>query len=110
MVQTDLARYIIGGKDAGDVRLSEVKAPPSGIGKVLKESVLDKVLLPIDRGANTQVYLAAAADTGGDLAAKGALYFDAMVPAQASNAATDPSLARKLWELSESLTGFNLLE
>ena len=109
-MQTDLARYIIGGKDAGDVRLSEIKAPPSGLGKMLKESVLDRVLLPINRGANTQVYLAAATDTGGDLAAKRALYFDAMAPAQASNAATDPSLARKLWDLSESLTGFNFLD
>ena len=29
MVQTALTRYIIGGKDAGDTRLSETVAPPT---------------------------------------------------------------------------------
>ena len=48
-VQTDLARYIIGGVEAGDVRLSETAPPPSGIGGFLKEAVLDKVVLPIDQ-------------------------------------------------------------
>ena len=98
-----------GGAAAGDVRQSETAAPPSGIGKVLKESLLDKVVLPIDRGANTQVFLAAGGDTGGDLAKPTALYFDAMAPAKANEAATDTKLARKLWDVSEQITGLKFL-
>ncbi len=107
-VQTDLGRYIVGGADAGDVRPSESTSTPTGFGKLL-QGALNAVILPIDRGANTQVYLAAAADTGGNYAAKTALYFDAMKPAIANQAATDPELARKLWGVSEALTGKKLL-
>jgi hypothetical protein len=55
-VQTDLARYITNGQDGGDVRLSEVTpiSEPKPWEKFLK-GALDKVILPIDIGANTQV-------------------------------------------------------
>ena len=53
-----------------------------------------------------QVYLSAAADTGGDLARRPKdIYFDKMKGTQANEAATSLPLARELWELSERLTG-----
>ena len=91
VVQTDLARYITGG-----------------IGAFLKENVLDKAVLTVDRGANTQVYLAAAADTGGDRTKRGGLFFDDMRAVKPTEAAQDPALARRLWDLSEELTGANI--
>lgn len=52
-----------------------------------------------------QVYLAAAADTGGDRKRATSLYFDDHMKAVKPNeAATDSTLASKLWELSEKLT------
>jgi len=108
LVQTDLARFVIGGVEAGDTRLSETAAPPSGVGKLFKEKLLDNVVLPVERGANTQVFLAAAADTGGDRTRRGAVYFDEMKAAAATTAATDPKLAQKLWQLSEKLTGVTI--
>lgn len=107
-VQTDLARYIVGGVDAGDTRMSETQAAPTGIGKIFK-GALDKVVLPIPNGANTQVYLAAGADSGGDYTKQTSLYFDAMAPSKPNAAASDPALARKLWELSEKLTDTKFL-
>jgi NAD(P)-dependent dehydrogenase (short-subunit alcohol dehydrogenase family) len=110
-VQTDLPRYIIGGAGAGDVRMSETAPPPTGLGKAFKEGLLDKVVLPIERGANTQVFLSSGGDSGGDLAAKPkALYFDdSMTPAKPNDAASDPALAQKLWDVSEKLTGVKFL-
>jgi retinol dehydrogenase-14 len=108
-VQTDLGRYIVGGAGAGDMRPSEGAAPPTGFGKLLK-GALDKLVLPIDRGANTQVFLAAAIDADGDFAAKPAsIYFDAMAPSKPTDAASDPALAKRLWDVSEALTGLKLL-
>jgi len=105
LVGTDLSRYIVGGVGAADVRLSETTPPPTGLGKAFKENLLDKVVLPVSRGANTQVYLAAAADTGGDRKSSGGLYFDDMKPSKPSAAAMNAELASQLWEVSEKLTG-----
>ena len=107
VVQTDLARYIIGGVEAGDTRLSETAAPPTGVSKVLKESVLDKVVLPVAKGANTQVYLAASADNAdGAIARKtDGFYFDVMRPAKPTSTAVNEDAAKRLWAVSESLTG-----
>ena len=108
-VQTDLARYIVGGVDAADVRLSETAVPPTP--GSLKKKILDAVILPIDVGANTQVWLAAALDVGGNRAAQpSGLYFDAMRPSSPNAAASDPELARRLWEVSELVTGTKLLD
>ena len=108
MVQTDLPRYIVGGVAAGDTRLSETAPPPptSGPGAFLKANLLDKVVLPIDAGANTQVYLAAAADSadGGRARVKG-VYYDGMKMVKPADYALDASLAKKLWDVSERLTG-----
>ena len=54
-------RYIIGGVDAGDVRLSETAAPPEGFGKLAKKA-LDAVIIPPDLGANTQAHPIACSD------------------------------------------------
>jgi len=110
VVQTDLARYIIGGVEAGDTRLSETAPPPTGISKALKEGVLDKVVLPVAKGANTQVFLAAAADNADGALAKrtDGFYFDVMKPAKPTDVATDATAARQLWELSEKLTGVKM--
>jgi NAD(P)-dependent dehydrogenase (short-subunit alcohol dehydrogenase family) len=104
VVQTDLPRYIMGGVAGEDTRMSETAAPPTGLGKVVKESLLDKVVIPVEVGANTQVFLAAAADNGGDRARKPKLYFDKMKAVKPNDAAADPALAKRLWEISEKLT------
>jgi len=104
LVQTDLQRYIVGGVSAEDTRVSETAAAPTGVGKFLKEKLLDKVVIPVEVGANTQVFLAAAADAGGDRTAKPKLYFDNMKAVKPNEAAADPALARKLWDISEKLT------
>lgn len=105
VVQTDLARYIIGGVAAEDTRLSESAPPPTGAGKFLKEKLLDNVVIPVSKGANTQVFLAAAADTSGDRKKRGGIYFDKMKANKANDAATNPVLAKQLWQVSEKLTG-----
>ena len=108
VVQTDLSRYITGGIGAADAHPTDVP-PPTGVGAFLKENVLDKALLTVDRGANTQVYLAAAADTGGDRMKRGGLFFDDMKAVKPTEAAQDPALARSLWDLSEKLTGAKIV-
>ena len=108
VVQTDLARYVTGGIGAADAHPTDVP-PPTGIAAFLKENVLDKALLTVDRGANTQVYLAAAADSGGDRTKRGGLFFDDMKAVKPSEAAQDAALARRLWDLSEQLTGAKIV-
>jgi NAD(P)-dependent dehydrogenase (short-subunit alcohol dehydrogenase family) len=80
VVQTDLGRYIIGGVAGEDSHPTQDGPAPTGIGAFLKSNVLDKVVLPVQSGANTQVFLAAAADSGGDRSRRGGLYFDQMRP------------------------------
>ena len=47
-----LHRYIVGGKSAGDIRMSETSgSAPNGF---LKKA-LDSVVLTVEKGANTQV-------------------------------------------------------
>lgn len=108
VVQTDLARYLTGGVGAGDTRPSETTSvPDKGVGALLKKA-LDAVVLPVEKGANTQVYLAAAAEAGGDLASTPALYYDDMKATAPNGAASDAELAHKLWALSERLTGVKI--
>jgi len=104
VVQTDLARYIVGGVDAGDLHPTDAP-PPTGVGAFLKSNVLDKAILTVDKGANTQVFLAAAADSGGDRAKRGGVYFDKMKAVKPNEAAVDQELAKQLWAVSEKLTG-----
>lgn len=104
-VKTDLTRYVIGGVEADDQHPTQDLAPPSGPGALLKNIIIDRLSLPVDEGANTQVYLAAAADTGGDRTKAGGLYFDRMKAVQPADAASDSALAKRLWQVSEELTG-----
>lgn len=108
LVQTDLSRYVTGGIGAADAHPTEAP-PPTGFGAFLKENVLDKAILTVDRGANTQVYLAAAADSGGDRTRRGGLYFDDMKAVKPTDASQDGALARRLWDLSEQLTGVKIV-
>ena len=103
VVQTDLGRYIVGGVTAGDRRPSEEVGEVSGAGALLQRAV-NVFILPVEKGANTQVYLAAAADTAGDRTARGGTYFDKMKAVKPTDASTDKELARRVWELSEQLT------
>ena len=67
------------------------------------------LLHPDGPAANAEVWLAATADSGGRLARRG-LYFasETREPRAPSEPATDPRLARKLWEVSAQLTGVTL--
>ena len=106
VVQTDLARYITGGLRAEDAHPTQDVPPPEGAAAWLKENLLDRVILTVDKGANTQVYLAAAADAGGDRAkVPGGLFFDRMKAVKPTDAASDSALAKQLWAVSEELTG-----
>ena len=57
--------------------------------------------------ARPHVWLAAAADSGGSRARRGGVYFssESHEPTPPSEATTDARLARKLWDVSEKLTG-----
>ena len=79
----------------------------AGVAKALKEGLLDKVILPVASGANTQVYLAAGADNADGKLSKrtDGVYYDLMKPASPTSAATDGEAAKRLWEVSERLTG-----
>ena len=67
------------------------------------------LLHPDGPAANAQVWLAATADSGGSLAGRD-MYFasETREPRAPSEPATDPRLARKLWEVSEQLTGVTI--
>jgi len=109
LVQTDLPRYVVGGVAAEDTRLSETTPPPTGAAAFLKASLLDPFVIPVELGANTEVFLASGSDSGGSLAKQTATYYDdKMKIGKANEAATDPKLAKKLWEVSEKLTGVQI--
>ena len=55
------------------------------------------------RGAETQTYLASSPDVG----AKTGLYWSRKRPSRPSKAALDDKAARRLWEVSENLTGLS---
>ena len=54
--------------------------------------------------ACNQVYLAAAADSGGDLTRNGGIYFDDMKASKANPITDDLQLAKDLWDVSSKLT------
>jgi hypothetical protein len=66
--------------------------------------VLANVLIPVEYGANTQVWLAAGADAQGDLSAGGGTFYDKRAATPASTFTNDEALAKALWEESEKLT------
>lgn len=100
-VATDLGRYLIGGSDATSTASAIGDSPLV----LLAAKALSFFVLSVDKGANTQVYLAANADTGGlDFAQNGGLYFDSMRPSEPNKLAGDPVLARRLWSIAAELT------
>eukprot|EP00746_Dinoflagellata_sp_MGD_P115642 gnl/MRDRNA2_/MRDRNA2_51684_c0_seq1.p1 gnl/MRDRNA2_/MRDRNA2_51684_c0~~gnl/MRDRNA2_/MRDRNA2_51684_c0_seq1.p1 ORF type:complete len:487 (+),score=66.70 gnl/MRDRNA2_/MRDRNA2_51684_c0_seq1:91-1551(+) len=102
-VRTDLLRYLIQGTEAVEsgVPLQETyeKMDPKTARKFQRAGI------PVEQGANTQVYLAAAADSNGDLSKNGGNYFYNMEVALPSAFVNNQELAKKLWEVSEKLTG-----
>lgn len=96
---TDLARYVVSGKDKPMKDIYAGFPPPvQGLMEALKGG-----LRPISRGANSHVFLAAGADGGYDCS--GGKYFEDMRPVEAHPRASDPLLGDRLWRQSEKLTG-----
>jgi len=105
VVNTDLGRYLTQGIDAAEAGEPQEENP---IQKALLEAVspISSVfLLTPEQGANTQVFLAAGADSDGDLTRSGALYFENMKVASPASFTNSEKLAKQLWEVSEQLTG-----
>eukprot|EP00747_Dinoflagellata_sp_TGD_P037961 gnl/TRDRNA2_/TRDRNA2_139396_c0_seq1.p1 gnl/TRDRNA2_/TRDRNA2_139396_c0~~gnl/TRDRNA2_/TRDRNA2_139396_c0_seq1.p1 ORF type:complete len:305 (-),score=72.72 gnl/TRDRNA2_/TRDRNA2_139396_c0_seq1:186-998(-) len=109
-VQTDLIRYVFQGVQAAEmgVPLQEtletinLEREKKGKRKIRLSGI------PVEEGANTQVYLAAAADSRGDLTQNGGEYFSSMEVATPAAFVNNPELAKKLWETSVLLTGTNI--
>mmetsp|Transcript_3382 Transcript_3382/g.13057 ORF Transcript_3382/g.13057 Transcript_3382/m.13057 type:complete len:276 (-) Transcript_3382:2090-2917(-) len=97
-VATDLGRYLLGGSDATSTKDALASASPFVVGAL---KLLSGVVLPVDEGANTQVFLASSEN----LAADGGLYFDKMRPAAPNPATEDADLAARLWSKAVQLTG-----
>jgi len=96
---TGLARYAVAGADKPmDDIYADWPLPVQAVMQALKGT-----LRPVDRGANSHMYLAAGADGG--YMCSGGLYFEDMRPADAHDAASDEALGRRLWEESERSTG-----
>lgn len=104
-VQTDLARYLVQGVEKAEagVPLKDSYNEMNPIQKALALGAA-KVIKTVPEGANTQVFLAAAADSNGDLTKDGGKYFDEMKAVKPAAFTDDPDLAAKLWDLSEKLT------
>lgn len=103
VVQTDLSRYLVQGVDAAESGVSQTATMEamSPLQQKLMEGVA-KFILPVSLGANGQVRLAAEADLAAD---PGGPYFDGMKRGKPNAAADDAALAKRLWDLSEKLTG-----
>jgi NAD(P)-dependent dehydrogenase (short-subunit alcohol dehydrogenase family) len=107
VVGTNLGRYL-----TQDVETAEAGAEGTDAENPILKA-LQQVLSPIqnaflltpEQGANTQVFLAAGADSDGDLAKGGALYFEDMGVGSPASYTYNQDLAEKLWEVSERLTG-----
>lgn len=87
-------------------RIEEASLPASAVVVGLHDPRQD-LLHPVESAANAHVWLAAAADSGGSRARRGGVYFssESHEPTPPSEATTDARLARKLWDVSEKLTG-----
>lgn len=72
--------------------------------KFLLQSI-SKAALTVEQGANTQIFLAAGADSKGDLAKGGGKYYVDMEVAKAMPFSINRELASRLWQVSETLTG-----
>jgi len=108
VVATDLGRYLIGGSDAaGSASLDLTQKQQA---QPLLQFLSYLGVLPVEKGANTQVFLAAAADSETrDLGANGGLYFDKMQVAQSSQLTQDTDLAYRVFAAGERATGVSFL-
>ena len=108
-VQTELGRYLVQGvadAEAGvPLQSSYEKFNPLQRAALKGLSAL---VLTVDKGANTQVYLAVGADSGGNLARDGGLYFNDMKVATPESYTQDATLGKRLWDVSEKLTGLKI--
>ena len=97
-VQTDLARNMF-----GEEKWNKLAAEgPKGTDYLLLNA-LSFFVRPVDRGANTQVYLASVDDN--ELSTKGGEYFVDMKPTKPAKNTDDDAAAKGLWEISEKLGG-----
>lgn len=103
VVNTELGRYQFQDVDAA-VSGEEQIAQTNPVQKAAQQG-LSIFTLPPEKGANTQIFLAAAADSDGDLSQNGGKYFDDMKQSTPAAFTTSKDLALRLWEVSEKLTG-----
>lgn len=95
-VQTDLARNLI-----GEEKWAKLQTEGPSFADSLLLNALSYFVIPVERGATTQVYLAAG--QGGDDI--GGEYFNKCKAQKLGSAATDMDAATKLWQASEKMTG-----
>jgi hypothetical protein len=74
-----------------------------GLWDSLLLNTLSFFVIPVERGATTQVWLASG--EGGDKDAIGGEYFIRCKPSKVTSAGNDMDVARKLWGVSETMTG-----
>jgi len=103
-VATDLARYLIAGSSDATTTKDAVASSPL-LTPFLK--ALSAFVLPIDQGANTQVFLAGADDLANQ---GGGVYYDSMRPATPNAITLDPALATRLFDKAASLSGLTIDE
>ena len=96
-VSTDLARYIVKNSDAPLSSLPDA----SSFLESATASVAKFFLRPVDRGASTQIFLAAEPD----LRSRGGEYWTNNKIGKKNKVAEDKELAKSLWEQSEALVG-----
>jgi len=99
LVRTELGRYLVSGTDAP---LSETTPNPA---TALVLPALWFFSKGVERGANTQVWLAAGADNNGQYDKSGGLFFQNLQPLPPNPVVNDAELRRRFWQESECLTG-----
>jgi retinol dehydrogenase-14 len=109
VVNTDLFRYFVQDKESAEagVPLKEMKAAANPFEKIRNTFIegFSGFLQTPAQGANTHVFLSAAADSDGDMTRDGGKYFEDMRVATPAPYTQKQELSEKLWELSEKLTG-----
>lgn len=108
-VQTDLARYLVQGVADAEAGVP-LQASYDSMNPLAKAALkgLSALVLTVEKGANTQVFLAVGADAGGNLARDGGLYFNDMKVATPESFTQDATLGKRLWDVSEKLTGLKI--
>lgn len=97
-VDTDLQRWVISSTDNPKAAKQSLKESPVG------QAAYNFFTRTVQLGANTQIFLATAADAG----LEGGGYYDNMRPGLINPAGNDEGLARWLWDESERLTGVKI--